>query len=125
MDLINLASGPVNQLIMKANNGVGIDVGELVKDLLIRGYRIQDPERVLPFLKDVQPDVTDPGAGPQGGGLPQDALAALAAGGGGRPSPSPEPSPPTESAIQGDAMRVDRGGAGPNSAIARNTAEGQ
>ena len=124
LDLINLAAGPVNQLIMQANNGVGIDVGELVKDLLIRGYRIQDPERILPFLANVTPDVIDPGASPEGGGITQSALAALAAGGGGQ-SPSPESSPPTESAIQGDAMRVDRGGTGPNSAIARGTAEGQ
>lgn len=125
MDLINLASGPVNQLIMQNNNGKGIDIGELVKDLLIRGYRIQDPERILPFLNDVTPDVIDPGASPEGGGLPPEALAALAAAGGGTPPPpTPAPAPPTESAIQGDAMRVDRGGAGPNSAIARNTAEG-
>ena len=127
MDLISLASGPVNQLIMETHNGVGIDVAELVKDLLIRGYRIQDPERILPFLNNPTPEVIDPGSSPEGGGLPKDAMAALMGAGGagaGGPAPPTGSAPPTESAIQGDAMRVDRGGAGPNSAIARNSAEG-
>ena len=127
MDLIALASGPVNQLIMQTHNGVGIDVAELVKDLLTRGYRIQDPERILPFLNNPTPEVIDPGSSPEGGGLPKGAMAALMGAGGagaGGPAPSTGSAPPTESAIQGDAMRVDRGGAGPNSAIARNSAEG-
>jgi len=130
MDLINLAAGPVNQLIMQENNGVGIKIAELVKDLLVRGYRIQDPERILPFLEPGSGDLIDPGAAPQGGGMigagatdiasrmagPQGAVA---------PQPSSARPVPTESALIGEATRVDRGGTGPNSAVARTTAEGR
>ena len=121
MDLIGLLNG-IDEKLKEQNNGKGSDLGQLVKDLLVRGHLIQDPERILPFLNDdANNDVIDPNASPDGNNISPAALTgaiAKAAVGG----PSPAAPAPTPSAIEGDALRVDRGG---SRNLQQNAAEGQ
>jgi hypothetical protein len=121
MDLIGLMQ-QIDPILKEQNNGVGSDIGELVKDLLIRGYLYQDPERILPFLdNDSNTEVINPLADTQGGGItPQavtETIAQRATGG-----PTPSAPVPTPSALEADSLRVDRGG---TRNIQQNAAEGQ
>ena len=121
MDLISLMRD-INEILKEQNNGQGANIGELVKDLLVRGYRIVDPERILPFLNQiVNEGVINPLAAPDDGGLLPEGLL---------PPNGPEPAAPpnrnapvpTPSAIEGDALRIDRGG---SRNLQQNAAEGQ
>ena len=116
LDLISLMQN-LNQLLMQQNNGVGPNIGELVKDLLIRGYRIPDPERILPFLSmddDIGnqiEDVINPAATEGDGGLTQEqVIQQLMQGGQPQQGRDIRTQPiPRESAIQGDAMKASEG----------------
>ena len=116
LDLISLMQN-LNQLLMQQNNGVGPNIGELVKDLLIRGYRIPDPERILPFLSmddDIGnqiEDVINPAATEGDGGLTQEqVIQQLIQGGQPQQGRDIRTQPvPRESAIQGDAMKASEG----------------
>lgn len=102
---------------MQQNNGVGPNIGELVKDLLIRGYRIPDPERILPFLSmddDIGSqieDVINPAATEEDGGLTQEQVIQQLMQGGQPPQGRDIRTQPVprESAIQGDAMKASEG----------------
>ena len=118
MDLIQLMQN-MNETLKAQNNGIGPNIGELVKDLLVRGYRIPDPERILPFLnmegnmEQQLQGVINPTAGPGDGGVsPQDLISQMMGQAQGQGQPRPQgrnimnQPVPTPSAIQGDAMRV-------------------
>jgi len=122
MDLISLMQN-LNATLREQNNGVGPNIGELVKDLLIRGYRIPDPERILPFLnmdENIQnqlQDVINPLATAEGGGLLSESIVASLAQQPPQPQqPQPQQQPqrdirtqpvPRASAIEGEALRTD------------------
>ena len=100
------------------------NLGELVKLLLVRGYEIHDPERILPFLNKPAGEVINPGA-PEGG-MPGQAPGGQR-GGARTPASAVNPSmlaqpAQTPSKILGDAQRTQRQGApGPP----RQNVEGQ
>ena len=113
MDLISLLQ-QLDPMIKEQNNGQGADIGQLLKDLLVRGYRIVDPERILPFLNQpLSQDVVNPLASPDDGGLPNRQAQMIRA----------NQAQPTQSNIEADAMRTDRGGTSFNTE--QGTAEGQ
>ena len=122
LDLINLMGGLTDKL--QQIYGEPPNLGELVKLLLVRGYEIHDPERILPFLNKPAGEVINPGA-PEGG-MPGQAPGGQR-GGARTPASAVNPSmlaqpAQTPSKILGDAQRTQRQGApGPP----RQNVEGQ
>ena len=123
LDLINLMGGLTEKI--QQIYGEPPNIGELIKLLLVRGYEIHDPERILPFLDKPVGEVINPAA-PQGGPPQNGAPKAPAKGpgqapggqrGGARkPSGAVNPSmmaqpPQTPSAILGNAQRTQGQGA--------------
>ena len=117
LDLINLMGGLSDKL--QQIYGEPPNLGELVKLLLVRGYEIHDPERILPFLNKPAGEVINPGA-PEG--MPKQAPGGMgqAPGGqrGGARTPASAVNPSmlrqpaqTPSRILGDAQRTQGRGA--------------
>jgi hypothetical protein len=119
LDLINLMGGLSDKL--QQIYGEPPNLGELVKLLLVRGYEIHDPERILPFLDKPAAEVINPAApqdGPPQNGAPSAPGQAPGGQRGGaripakavNPSMLAQPSQ-TPSAILGNAQRTQGQGA--------------
>jgi len=112
LDLINLMGGLTDKI--QQIYGEPPNLGELVRLLLVRGYEIHDPERILPFLDKPAKEVINPAA-PEAQAAPGQAPGG-ARGGARVPSGAVNPSmmrqpPQTPSNILGDAQRTQGQGA--------------